>query len=91
MLTTSDFPADPAAYVVAHTRRRGRLVALAVVWEAKGAPLVTFDDDDGQIDDILARAREEERTNPHDGQIPTDAAIIRAALRYLDITPSDET
>lgn len=85
-----EWSADPSAYAVEHRRNAdGSLEALSVV--SKATPTLLFagytarDGEDTGLDRILRLARDEERADG--ATLPSDLAIIRAALRDCDIEP----
>lgn len=87
-----EWSADPSAYAVEHRRNAdGSLEALSVV--SKATPTLLFasytarDGEDTGLNRILTLAKEEERTDPYADHLPSDLAIIRAALRDCDIEP----
>ena len=95
MTDTTDFPADPARYRVQHERAddgKGPLDALYVVEVAPHSgdrqTLAEYRGDSA-LDAIIAAARDEERTDPHSDKLPSDRAIICAALREAGIEPCD--
>lgn len=83
---STTFPADPAAYRVSLERSRGgQLLRISVL--AGSEMLATYDDDGGALSDLLRRAADEERADPYAGKLPSDRAIVSAALRDAGIDP----
>lgn len=86
----ADTLSQPDFYSVEYQRdRSGRLVALAVLPRDSGPVVAIYDEDDDQLDRILRLARQEERSDPHSDKLPSDRAIIMAALRDLDLLAED--
>jgi hypothetical protein len=84
------WPADPEAYRVQRLRTGGRLTALRVI-ETQGARVLGAyaDDREGRLDDFIRAAHAEERHDPHCEKLPTDRAMIIAALRQAGIEPAE--
>lgn len=90
---TTTTPTDPAAYRVALSRapRRnggGRLMRVSVFAEPAGDLIASYSDDEGELTRLLRLAAEEEDTDPYSDRLPSDRAIIAAALRDAGIAPA---
>jgi hypothetical protein len=93
--TTTTFPSDPAAYNVGWFRDPFRDRALTHIGvflrcaETGGyaETLAQYRGDD--VPRIIRLAREEERTDPHSDKLPSDRAVILAALREAGIDPEE--
>lgn len=97
---TTEFPTDPAAYRVEIDRaRKGRGAILSIRVVLRDAPrdadiLTDYDDGrsepvaDGDVDRIIRLARDEERCAPN--AMPSDRAIILAAMRDAGLTPDED-
>lgn len=87
-----EWSGDPAHYAVQHVRARsGHLLGVSIVSAAQPTLLfAAYADDEGSLDRILTKAADWERTNPYDNQMPSDRAIILAALDDCGITPTEE-
>lgn len=83
------FSTDPAAYRVEIERSsRGMITAIRVAQPGDPASLADCDDADDGIDRLIRLARDEERCAP--GAMPSDRAIVLAAMRDFGITPDEE-
>lgn len=87
-MTDKPTPADPARYeVVVNRNVHGRVMRIRVR-ESRvcgGAlPLVDPQGED-EVSRLIALARAEDDTDPHDDALPSDRGFIRAALRDLGI------
>jgi hypothetical protein len=84
-----EWSSNPAHYAVdQHRPDGGTLTHLSIV--SKAAPNLLFASytDDG-LNGLLANARDEERYDPHSDKLPSDRAVILAALRNCGIEPDE--
>lgn len=94
-MTADAFPTDPGAYRVEHERAPdGRLLSVDVIHKNTSRRLATYEDDEDAdergLTRILASAREMERTDPFADHLPSDRAIIEAALDDCGITTTEQ-
>jgi hypothetical protein len=81
---------NPAHYAVdQHRPAGGTLTHLSIVSKATPNLLFASYTDDG-LNGLLANARDEERYDPHSDRLPSDRAIILAAMRDCGIEPDGE-
>ncbi len=97
----TSYPTDPAAYHVEINRYMTggpiRCISILVtdpdaagLKTDEGALIGAYHADDDRVDVILRLARDEERTDPHSDKLPSDRAIIMAAMRDCGIDPDEE-
>ena len=79
-MTTNQTPADPSAYRVTFERNAAGSVHHIEV-ETLRAPRASYRYGPDEIDELIACAREEERSDRYDDRLPSDHAFICAVLR----------
>lgn len=79
-MTTNQTPADPTAYRVTFERNAAGSVHHIEV-ETLRAPRASYRYGPDEIDELIACAREEERSDRYDDRLPSDHAFICAVLR----------
>lgn len=90
---TTTHTAGPSTFRVSWDRSTSGHLLRVSVFTCRGADsalVATWDDDEGALTEMLRRAAEAECSDPHDGKLPGDAAVIRQALAEYGIETEDQ-